>query len=127
MIHHNQMSHIRYSPCQGTVLYGGGSRFFDPGLQCWMLCCRYAIGQSMPSFLPGLSEWLQHQGLPASVLVFLGFIWYELKASEARQVKRIDDLEARQEKRIDDLRADNRALGEKLDRLVERMLPAKQP
>ena len=81
----------------------------------------------MPSFLPGLSEWLQHQGLPASVLVFLGFIWYELKASEARQVKRIDDLEARQEKRIDDLRADNRALGEKLDRLVERMLPAKQP
>ena len=70
----------------------------------------------MPSFLPGLSEWLQHQGLPASVLVFLGFIWYELKASEARKVKRIDDL-----------RADNRALGEKLDRLVERMLPAKQP
>ena len=81
----------------------------------------------MPSFPPGLSEWLQHQGLPAGVLVFLGFIWYELKASEARQVKRIDDLEARQEKRIDDLRADNRALGEKLDRLVERMLPAKQP
>ena len=27
------------------------------------LCCPYAIGQSMPPFPPGLSEWLQ-QGLP---------------------------------------------------------------
>ena len=32
----------------------------------------------------------------------------ELKASEARQVKRTDEL-----------RADNKALGEKIDRLVE--------
>lgn len=78
----------------------------------------------MPSFLPGLSQWLQHQELPYGVLVFPWFVWYELKASEARQVKRIEELqadmkessaqarnevkasEARQEKRIDELRAD---------------------
>ncbi len=33
--------------------------------------------------------------------------------------KRLDDLEARQAKRTDELRADNKALGEKIDRLVE--------
>ena len=78
----------------------------------------------MPSFLPGLSQWLQHRELPYGVLVFPWFVWYELKASEARQVKRIEELqadmkessaqarnavkasEARQEKRIDELRAD---------------------
>ncbi len=33
--------------------------------------------------------------------------------------KRFDDLETRQAKRTDELRADNKALGEKIDRLVE--------
>ena len=42
-------------------------------------------------------------------------IWYEVKASEARQGKRIDEL-----------RADNRSLGEKLDRLLESLLAARQ-
>ena len=71
----------------------------------------------MPSSLPGLIEWLQHQGLPASVLVFLGFIWYEVKASEARQEKRIDEIqadlktsEARQREDVADLKADDRPL-----------------
>ena len=91
----------------------------------------------MSSFLPGLSEWLQHQGLPASVLVVLGLIWYEVKASEARQVKRSDELRADMkegfaQQRVDmkegfaQCRADNRALAEKLDRLVESLLTAKQ-
>ena len=39
----------------------------------------------------------------------------ELKAVEARQVKRTDELRAD----IKELRADNKALGEKIDRLVE--------
>ena len=94
----------------------------------------------MPPFPPGLSEWFQQQGLPTGVLVFLGFVWYEVKASEARQAKRIDELradmkelraeqrasEARQREDMADLKADNRALGEKLDRLVESLLAAKQ-
>ena len=42
-------------------------------------------------------------------------IWMELKASEARQVKRTDELRAD----IKELRADNKALGEKINRLVE--------
>ena len=71
----------------------------------------------MPSFLPGLSQWLQHRELPYGVLVFLWFVWYELKASEARQEKRIDELradlktsEARQREDVADLKADDRAL-----------------
>ena len=42
-------------------------------------------------------------------------IWYEVKASEARQGKWIDEL-----------RADNRSLGEKPDRLLESLLAARQ-
>ena len=63
----------------------------------------------MPSFLPGLSQWLQHQGLPYGVLVFLGFVWYELKASEARQEKRIDELRADMKEGFAQVRADQRA------------------
>ena len=95
----------------------------------------------MPSLPPGLGEWLQ----PGLLTGVLGLLWYEIKASEARQGKRLDELDARQGKRIDELRADmkelradmqasearqredNRALGEKLDRLVEALLTAKQP
>ena len=112
------------------------------------LCCPYPMDQSMSSLLPGLSEWLQHQGLPASVLVVLGFVWYEVKASEARQVKRSDELRADMkegfaqcradmkegfaQQRADmkegfvQCRADNRSLAEKVDRLVESLLTAKQ-
>ena len=97
----------------------------------------------MPPLPPGLSEWLP-PGLQAGVVGFLGFIWYEVKAGEARQAKRIDELradlkasEARQAKRSDELRADmkegfaqsradNKALSDKLDRLVESLLAAKQ-
>ena len=39
--------------------------------------------------------------------------------------KRFDDLETRQAKRTDELRADNKALGEKIDRLVEIFATAK--
>ena len=41
--------------------------------------------------------------------------WMEIKASEAKLNKRIDEL-----------RADNRALGEKMDRMLEALLAVKQ-
>ena len=74
--------------------------------------------------------------------------WLETKASEARLNKRIDDLKADMNQRIDDLkadmnqqigelktgmnqqvselRADNRALGEKMDRVLDALLAVKQ-
>ena len=77
-------------------------------------------------YLPGLSEWLQHQGLPASVLVVPGLIWYEVKAGEARQVRRSDELRADMKEGFAQCRADNRALAEKVDRLVASLLTARQ-
>ncbi|MXZ83199.1 MAG: hypothetical protein F4Z10_05830 [Synechococcus sp. SB0666_bin_14] len=69
----------------------------------------------MPTIPPGLTEWLPSGFFTA----FLGLIWYELKASEARVNKRIDDL--RDDMKIMDTRhrEDNRALDAKLDRLLE--------
>ena len=57
---------------------------------------------------PGLTEWL-----PSGVFTaLLGLVRYQVKASEARLNKRIDEL-----------REDNRELGRKLDRLIESRLP----
>ena len=42
----------------------------------------------MPTLPPGLSEWLPSGFFTA----FLGLVWYELKASEARVNRRIDEL-----------------------------------
>ena len=62
----------------------------------------------MPALPPGLTEWL-----PSGVFTaLLGLVRYEVKASEARLNKRIDEL-----------REDNRELGRKLDRLIESRLP----
>ncbi len=74
--------------------------------------------QSLP---PALAQWFPLAAWGV-VSVFQGVIWMELirlrdelKAVEARQVKRTDELRAD----IKELRADNKALGEKIDRLVE--------
>ena len=85
--------------------------------------------QSLP---PALAQWFPLAAWGV-VSVFQGVIWMELirlrdeikavearlrneqQASEARQVKRTDELRAD----IKELRADNKALGEKIDRLVE--------
>ena len=48
--------------------------------------------------------------------------WMEIKASEARLNKRIDELRGD----MKELRADNRALGEKMDRMLEALLTVKQ-
>ena len=87
----------------------------------------------MPSLPAELVDWLQ----PGAIGAGLAIVWTETRAQGKRideQSKRIDE----QSKRIDQLRddmkelraehkADNRVLGEKLDRLVEALLTAKQP
>ena len=80
----------------------------------------------MPSFASELVDWLQ----PGAIGAGLAIVWTEVRA----QGKPIDELRAdmkaseeRQRQDIAELKADNRALGEKLDRLVEALLTAKQP
>ena len=97
----------------------------------------------LPSLPPAFAQWFPLAAWGV-VSVFQGVIWVELirlrdeikavearlrdelkasevrlrseqQASEARQVKRTDELRAD----IKELRADNKALGEKIDRLVE--------
>lgn len=64
----------------------------------------------MPALPPGLNEWLP-SGTTIGFGIFLfGMVRADLKASEARQ---------REEMR--ELRADMKALGENVDRLVERI------
>ena len=50
------------------------------------------------------------------MLGWLGVLWYAVKNQE----KRIDELRADMKELRAEHRADNRALGEKLDRLTER-------
>ena len=50
----------------------------------------------------------------------------EIKASEARQAKRTDELRDDMNRQMKELRADNRVLGEKIDRLLEALLAAKK-
>ncbi len=81
----------------------------------------------MPSIIsPALSEWLQPGVMGAGLVI----VWAEARA----QGRRIDELradvkasEVRQRQGIVELKADNRVLGEKLDRLLEGLLAASQP
>ncbi|SAY39437.1 hypothetical protein, partial [Candidatus Synechococcus spongiarum] len=58
---------------------------------------------------PGLSEWL-----PAGFFaVFLGLIWYEVKASEARVNKQIDELR----EDVKEIRRDQKETWQKVDEL----------
>ena len=50
----------------------------------------------------------------------------DLKASEGRQQEALKAMEARQREETRELRSDVKALGEKVDRLVESLLPARQ-
>lgn len=50
----------------------------------------------------------------------------ETRAREARLNQRLDRLRADMTQQIGELRADNRALGEKMDRILEALLAAKQ-
>ena len=95
--------------------------------------------QSLP---PALAQWFPLAAWGV-VSVFQGVIWMELirlrdeikavearlrneqQASEARLRSEQQASEARQVKRTDELRADIKALGEKIDRLVEIFATAK--
>ena len=94
----------------------------------------------MPSLPPELSQWLA----PSVFLAVLGLILSlqgkridelrddlkelraDLKASEARQQQDIKELRAEMKELRAELKADNRALGEKLDRLLEVLATVKQ-
>ena len=94
----------------------------------------------MPSLPPELGQWLA----PSVFLAMLGLILglqgkridelrADLKASEARQQQDIKELRADlKEVRAElkevraELKADNRVLGEKLDRLLEALATVKQ-
>ena len=74
----------------------------------------------------------------------LAVIWAEIKSSEARTAKQLDALrddlkanemsqqealkamEARQREEMREMRADTKALGEKVDRLVESMVTVRK-
>ena len=56
----------------------------------------------MSSFLSGLSAWLS----PGLVVGLFGWLRYELKASEARQVRRSDELRADMKEDLRQQRAD---------------------
>ena len=77
----------------------------------------------MPTLPPGLSEWLPSGFFTA----FLGLVWYELKAGEARVNRRMDDLRDGVNKRMDELRDDQKELRKKVDDLRDEVkgLPLK--
>lgn len=76
--------------------------------------------RSMPTLPPGLGEW----ATPGLVLGLFGLIWGEVKASEGRLRADLKASEARQEKRNDELRAEIKELR---DLIVKNLLTAKQP
>ena len=67
----------------------------------------------MPALPPGLTEWLPSGFITA----FLGLLWYEQKADEARLNKRIDELKT-------DMKADMKELREKVDALPWKLMEA---
>ena len=72
---------------------------------------------AVPALPPGLSEWLPSGFFTA----FLGLVWYELKAGEARVNKRIDELREDQKelrKKVDDLRDEVKGLPLKIMELL---------
>ncbi|MCY3537848.1 MAG: hypothetical protein F4099_01965 [Synechococcus sp. SB0673_bin_10] len=77
----------------------------------------------MPALPPGLTEWLP----PGFFTAFLGLIWYELKAGEARLNRRIDELredqKASEARQREDLKDGLGRLDAKVDRLLESRLP----
>ena len=69
----------------------------------------------MPALPPGLTEWL-----PSGIITaFLGLIWYEQKAGEARLNKRIDELREDQKELRQDMKDGLARLDAKVDRLLE--------
>ena len=68
----------------------------------------YPVTGFMPALPPGLSEWLPSGFITA----FLGLLWYEQKAGEARLNKRMDEYRQ-------DMKGGLARLDAKVDRLLE--------
>ena len=79
----------------------------------------------LPSLPSAVAEWLPPTAWGA-ISVFLAMNWMETKAGEARLRDELKASEARLRDEIKQLRADNRALGEKMDRLLEVLVTVKQ-
>ncbi|MCY4332236.1 MAG: hypothetical protein OXC96_07010 [Cyanobacteria bacterium MAG CAR1_bin_15] len=69
----------------------------------------------MPALPPGLTEWLPSGFITA----FLGLLWYEQKAGEARLNKRMDELREDQKELRQDMKDGLARLDAKMDRLLE--------
>ncbi|MCY4172963.1 MAG: hypothetical protein OXF25_02635 [Cyanobacteria bacterium MAG CAR3_bin_5] len=69
----------------------------------------------MPALPPGLTEWLPSGFITA----FLGLLWYEQKAGEARLNKRMDELREDQKELRQDMKDGLTRLDAKMDRLLE--------
>ena len=76
-----------------------------------------------------MASWLLPVLLTSGITLLtaaLGVIWVEIKAGEARTGKRLDEIRADMKELRSEYKADNRALNEKLDRLVASLLTARQ-
>ena len=62
---------------------------------------------------------------PGLVTAMLRLLWYGVKASEARMLKRFDELREDQKASEARQREDTRALTEKIDRLGEALLTSR--
>ena len=80
----------------------------------------------MPAFPSDLVDWLR----PGAIGAGFAIVWGEIRSLHRRideQSKRIGELREDMKEGFAQSTADNRALNEKLDRLVEASLTAKQP
>ena len=75
----------------------------------------YPVTGFMPALPPGLTEWLPSGFITA----FLGLLWYEQKAGEARLNKRMDELREDQKELRQDMKDGLARLDAKMDRLLE--------
>lgn len=76
-----------------------------------------------------MASWLLPVLLTSGITLLtaaLGVIWVEIKSSEARTGKRLDEIRTDMKELRSEYKADNRALNEKLDRLVASLLTARQ-
>ena len=79
----------------------------------------------MPA-LPSISEWLPSGVVVGFGMFLFGVVRSDLKAMETRLRDDLKASEARQREEMRELRTDMKALGQKVDRLVESFPAVKQ-
>ena len=87
--------------------------------------CSYRPKSAMPAIPPGLNEWLPSGAAIGFGLFLFSVFRSDLKAMETRLREDLKASEERQREEMRELRTDMKALGEKVDRLVESLLSAK--